>query len=165
MQDMETTYEASMAQSESDAIELNATVLPMLIKASRHDAKNETKIALTGTAGFRGTYATHLANGTPWSLANANNCLDDVATIDTLQNIVMKITIADMALAPAFDPVALLKTSMNAYPVVVEIASSRLPRQKQKVISMTHPVSPLIVVVQIIDRATFLDASRSSSDM
>lgn len=114
MQDIETTYEASIAQSDSDAIELNATVLPMLINARRHETKNDTRIAFTGTAGFRGTYATHLESGTPSSLANANNYLDDVATIDTLQNIVIKMTSADIALAPAVDPVALVKTSINA---------------------------------------------------
>lgn len=42
------------------------------------------------------------------------------------------------------------------------IASSRLPRQKQNVISIIRPLSPLTNVVQIMDRTTFLDASRSS---
>lgn len=55
MQDIETTYEASIAQSDSDAIELNATVLLMLVNAGRHETKNDTRIAFTGTAGFRGT--------------------------------------------------------------------------------------------------------------
>ena len=54
--EMETMYDDSKAQRESEEMLLKATVEPMLIKASRHDTRNETKMALIGTSHPGGTY-------------------------------------------------------------------------------------------------------------
>lgn len=48
MHQMDTMYEDRIAHSESEAMLLKATVEPMLIRESKHDTANDTRIALTG---------------------------------------------------------------------------------------------------------------------
>ena len=72
---------------------------------------------------------------------------------------------AIMAVAPAREPVAVKKTSMNVYPVGDFRLGSRSPWTKNRATSIEKPSAPLTNVPVMTARGTIAEAPRISSDM
>lgn len=76
-------YDERRAQVPSDAIELNATVLPMLIIARPMETMKETMTEFSGMSQPGCTRDRNPPKGTPWSRAKANSWREQVATLFT----------------------------------------------------------------------------------
>jgi hypothetical protein len=91
----------------SDATELNATVLPMLIRESLTAILKDTRTLLRGMSQPGRTQDRKALKGTPWSRAKAKSWREHVATLLTHLNTAMIVVIDARAVAPGMDCVAL----------------------------------------------------------
>lgn len=147
---------------EEHLLEFKAVEDPILIRESRLEQKNVTKMALNGRSQV--TVESHGLNGKPRSLAKANNCREAVDTAVRLETSIGTITKAVIAVVALTDSVALKNTCIKGIPVGDEITLFKSPRQKQSVMIMIHPRPPLTTVLMIMDLGKILLASWSSSD-
>lgn len=72
---------------------------------------------------------------------------------------------AVMTVAPAIEPVAWVKISMNGYPVGLAAATDRSPAQKRTANNIAKASTPLMKILAIMDRGTTSEASLISSDI
>lgn len=70
-----------------------------------------------------------------------------------------------IAVVPDTDWVACIKISRKEYPVGVVKAASRFPIPRQVTIRIANPMTPLIIMLVIIDLGTFTDGFSTSSDI
>jgi hypothetical protein len=106
-----------------------------------------------------------LQNGTPLSRAKAKSWREFVAITATQAKIEITSMSTVKTVAPPFDFVVSTNTCMKGVPSGVVRTDSVSVTQKQKVIAMIQPRSPLPSHVHIIARGTTYAAFRTSSDM
>ena len=75
------------------------------------------------------------------------------------------VTMAVITVAPAIEPVAWVKISMNGYPVGLAAAAVRSPAQKRTAINIAKASTPLMKMLATMDRGTTEEASLISSDI
>ena len=148
-----------MAHVPSEAILLNATVLPILIKERRIEKTKDTTTELKGMSQPGCTRERNAPKGTPWSRAKANNCLEHVATLFTHPNIAMMTIMDARTVVLVVDWVTLYMICICGWPVGVESTLSTSPRLKQKTISIRKPRPLFTIAVQIMALGSVLDAS------
>jgi hypothetical protein len=108
------------------------------------------------------TCARKSANGSPLSLANAHVRRDAEARNPKDAHITSTIGIAVMTDVPAWDFVALKKTSMKSYPVGLS-KTDISPMQKRNASTIANPRAPFSNIVLIMHQGTIVEALTTSS--
>lgn len=164
-------------------VPLKATLLPMLINASRPEKVVTTRIATTGivvrlsicyvrcehsavkSGGRELTMLRARANGSPRSRAKDHVIRDAAArqpiALQNSSTIMMLVIIV----APSVDPVACSNICMNGGRGDSSISVSISPALKRTAHSMPNAKKPLMAKLMSIDRATSILAFRTSSDI
>jgi hypothetical protein len=118
-------------------------VLPSPIRQSTTLTTTQTISEFMGTS-LLFTFAIHFEPGRPLSLAKAKTCrLVDASKLMELVTI-RRMRMLVKAMAPDGEPVAVMKSSKNAYPVRSAVYSSGATQQKDTVMRVAT-TSPLLI--------------------